>query len=89
MLQAKLNTFEEELENVKEELTDVKTKLRNAEQKLESVKIKGTSKESNILNCRVCDKLFDTRESLKLHLKDEHIQKAKGRCFSNFLIPEI
>ena len=77
MLQAKLNKFEEEIENVKEELTDVKTKLRNAEQKLESVKIKGVSEESNILNCRVCDKLFDTRASLKLHLKDEHIQKAK------------
>ena len=84
-LQTEINVLKEQLESVKDELCHVKEELKElkSEPQLEKTKINHTTKNrqgdssGRRFNCRACDNSFDSKKSLKVHIKASHPQTIK------------
>lgn len=88
-LTEELNVVRYEFKDVKQELDDVKMELSYTKETLKTMKLQGTvsdinniqtqsieGKSKQILKCKVCDKPFESRKTLKMHLKYDHEKKG-------------
>ena len=81
-----MNLLKEELESVKEELKELKS-----EPQIEKTRINHLTKDQQEessgrkLICRACYNSFDTKKSLKMHIKAIHPQNIKCKlCEQTF-----
>ena len=92
-LQTEMNVLKEQLESVKDELCYVKEELKElkSESQLEKPKINHSTKNRQEESsgrrfiCRACDNPFDSKKSLKVHIKASHPQTIKCKlCEETF-----
>lgn len=97
-LTEELNVVKYEFKDVKQELNDVKKELSDTKETLKTLKVQGIvsdinkiqtqsieGKSKQILKCKVCDKPFESRKTLKMHLIYDHEQKVKcNKCEETF-----
>jgi hypothetical protein len=87
-----MNVLREELKSVKDELDIVKEELKEIKsEQLEEINktgMRGNNQEESsarVVICRSCDKTFDSKKGLKVHIKTTHPQHIKCKsCEEKF-----
>ena len=81
-LMLKVNELKVEIKDVKEELADVKEELKDVKAELDNLKNKDLlegcrekCRGEEVFKCKRCDFLFNSKKSLKLHMRETHTPK--------------